>query len=79
MNKLDVENICNNEIIFKRDNILVKRKIYDPYYEPYIILDDKKMYLNFIDLVAAYGFFKFIIQYYVTTFDVKIKIDKIEN
>jgi len=78
MDKLQVQNIYNKEIIIERDGGLLKRKIYDPYCEPYIILDDKKVFLNFIDLVAAYGFFKYM-QFHVSNFDVKIKIDQIEN
>lgn len=78
MDKLNVDNIYNNEITFKRGGGLLKRKIYDPYCEPYIVLDDQKVFLNFIDLVAAYGFFRYM-QYHVSSYEVKIKIDRIEN
>ena len=78
MDKLQVKNIYNKEITLEKDGGLLKRKIYDSYINPYIILDNQKVFLNFIDLVAAYGFFKYM-QFHVSTFDVKIKIDKIEN
>ena len=78
MDKLQIKSMYNKEIFFERDGEILKRKIYDPYINPYIILDDQKVFLNFIDLVAAYGFFKYM-QFHVSNFDVKIKIDKVEN